>query len=106
MASRPILRPPNYDLPFFIAVDASDAAAGAVLFQTADGIEHPTCLLSRKLRQSELNYWTVENEALALITAIRAFSVYYGSQLVNVYTDHRPLEYINQMKTHIAKLSR
>src|SRR6218665_445276 len=71
--------------------------------QTVDGIKHPTCF--RKLRQSELNYSTVEKEALMLITAVRVFSVYYGSQLVTVYTDHRPLEYIHKMKTHNAKLS-
>src|SRR6218665_165680 len=105
LASRPILRPPNYDLPFSIAVDASDAAVSAVLFQTVNGIEHLTCFLSRKLKQSELNYSTIEKEVLALITAVRVFSVYYGSQLVTVYTDHRPLEYINRMKSHNAKLS-
>lgn len=36
-----------------MVVDASDAALGVVLFQVVDGIEHPTCYLSRKLMQSE-----------------------------------------------------
>ena len=66
---------PNYDLPTSIAVDAADAAVGALLFQTVDGIEHQTCFLSRKLRQSALNYSTIEKEALALITTVCAFSV-------------------------------
>lgn len=89
-----------------MAVDASDAAVGAVLFQTIDGIEHSTCFLSRKLRQFELNYLTVEEAALALITAVRVIPVYYGYQLVTMYTDHQPLECINKMKSHNAKLSR
>src|SRR6218665_1964779 len=29
LASRPILRPPNYDLPFSVAVDASETCLGA-----------------------------------------------------------------------------
>ena len=32
LVSRPILRPPNYDLPFVMAVDSSDVAIGACLF--------------------------------------------------------------------------
>src|SRR6218665_204004 len=30
LASRPILRPPSYDLPFSVAVDASETCLGAV----------------------------------------------------------------------------
>ena len=45
LASTPILRPPNYDLPFCMAVDASDVAIGACLFQTIEGVEHPICYL-------------------------------------------------------------
>ena len=85
-----------------MAVDASDA----VLFQTVEGIEYPTCFLSRKLRQSEMNYSTVEKEALALITTVRAFSVYFGPQLVTIYTDHRPLELIQKKKSHNSELFR
>ena len=106
LATRPILRPPDYDLPFSLAVDASDTCVGAVLFQVVDGTEHPICFLSRKLRPSELNYATVEKEALALITAVRAFSIYFGAQMVTVYTDHSPLQYLQTMRNHNAKLTR
>ena len=64
LASRPILRPPNYNLPFCMAVDASDMAVGACLFQVIDGFEHPICYLSKKLNKHQLNYSTVEKEAL------------------------------------------
>ena len=76
MASRPILRPPNYDLPFSVAVDASETCLGAVLFQVVDSVEHPISYLSGKLRDPERNYGTVEKEALALVTSVRAFSPY------------------------------
>lgn len=47
-----------------MAVAASDNRLGAVLFQVIDGLEHPICYLSRELRSSELNYATIEKEAL------------------------------------------
>jgi len=59
-ASRPILRPPNYDLPFLMSVDASDVIVGACLFQIVDGLEHPVCYLSKKLIKHQQNYYTVE----------------------------------------------
>src|SRR6218665_1733802 len=59
LVSRPILRPPNYDLPFSVAVDASETCLGAVLLQVVDGVEHSICYLSRKLRAAERNYSTI-----------------------------------------------
>lgn len=80
--------PPNYDLQFSMAVDSSDAALCAVLFQTVNGIEHPTCFLSRKLRQSELNYSTSRKKLSRSSpqSVQTAFYMCYGSQLVTVYT--------------------
>jgi len=43
LATRPILRPPDYSRPFCIAVDASEIAIGASLFQVVDSVEHPVC---------------------------------------------------------------
>ena len=106
LASRPILRPPNYDLPFCMAVDASDMAVGACLFQVLDGIEHPICYLSKKLNKHQLNYSTVEKEAFGLLLATRAFSVYFGSAPVTVYTDHSPLQFLQRMSNHNQKLLR
>ena len=106
LASRPILRPPNYDLPFCMAVDASDMAVGACLFQVVDGIEHPICYLSKKLNKHQLHYSTVEKEAFGLLLAIRALSVYFGSAAVTVYTDHSPLQFLQRMSNHNQKLLR
>ena len=47
LASHPILRPPDYSMPFCIAVDASDVAIGACLFQIVNGIEHPIAYYSK-----------------------------------------------------------
>jgi len=41
---------------------------------------------------------------LALLTAVRIFSVYFGSSVVTVYTDHSPLQFLECMAPHNAKL--
>ena len=82
LATQPILRPPDYTLPFCLAVDASDFAIGATLFQVIDNIEHPICYYSKKLDAHQKNYSTVEKEALALIHGVRTFSVYFCTSTV------------------------
>lgn len=96
----PVLVAPHYDRPFKLAVDASDAGAGAVLLQVgSDGIEHPVCYFSKKFQKHQKSYSTIEKEALALILALQHFEVYIGSssQPVTVYTDHNPLVLINEV---------
>jgi len=103
LATRPILRTPNYELPFYIAVDTSSIAIGAYLFQIADGLEHPVYYLSKKLKKHQMHYSTVEKEAYSLLIATRAFSVYFGSSPIVVYTDHGPLQFLNRMSNHNKK---
>ena len=95
LASRPILRPPDFSIPFLIEVDAFDVAIGANLFQVVDNVEHPVCYYSKRLNvhQHQQRYSTVEKEALALLLATRNFSVYFGAHPVTVYTTHSPLQF-------------
>ena len=104
LASRPVLVPPDYNKPFIVAVDASDVAIGATLLQEHEGLEHPICFLSHKLNRHQQKYSTVEKEAL--VTAVRAASVYFGSSVVKVYADHSPLQFLNTMAPHNAKFLR
>lgn len=106
LASKPILRPPDFDLPFAVAVDASNVAIGAYLFQTINDIEHPICFYSKRLNVHQQNYATVEKEAFALLSAVRIFNVYFGSHPVTVYTDHSPLQFLRNMSNHNQKLLR
>jgi len=77
LASQSILKPPNYDLSFQITVDASDVAIKACLLQTVDGIEHPICYLSKKLKKHQRKYSTEEKKAFGLLFATRACSVFW-----------------------------
>jgi len=106
LASRPILRPPDFDQPFKLAVDASNVAIGANLFQVVDNIEHPVCYYSKRLNIHQQRYSTVEKEALGLVLAVRVFSPYFGAQPVTVYTDHSPLQFIQRMSNYNQKLLR
>lgn len=86
--------------PIKLAVDASNAGAGAVLLQDGDdGVEHPVSYFPKKFNQHQRVYLTIEKEALALILALKHFEVYVGSAAapVIVYTDHNPCVFIHQM---------
>jgi len=106
LVTQPILRHQDFSKPFSLAVDASDVAIGAVLFQVVDGIEHPLCCFSKKLDCHQKRYSIVEKEALGLILSVRAFSVYFGSAPVRVFTDNSPLQFLQRMSTHNQKFLR
>jgi hypothetical protein len=106
LASQPILKTPDFSKPFALAVDASEKAVGAFLFQDFDGVEHPICYFSKSLNNHQRRYATIEKEALALILGVRAFSVYFGSSPVDVYTDHSPLQFLQRMSSVNQKLLR
>ena len=68
LKSSSVLQAPDFYSQFELAVDASDDAAGAVLFQEGnDGIDHPICYFSKKFDKNQRNYSTVAKECLALI---------------------------------------
>ncbi len=57
-----------YIQPFKLEVDASACGSGAVLMQEDDQtIDHPVCYFSKKFNKHQLNYSTIEKEALALL---------------------------------------
>ena len=62
------------------------------------GIDHPVCYFSRKFTCHQLNYSTIEKEALALVLAHQHFEVYIGSnsEKLVVFTDHNTLVFLNQ----------
>ena len=108
LMSNPILKAPDFDKPFKLAVDASDVGAGAVLLQEQNGVDHPVCYFSRKFDNHQQNYSTIEKEALALLLALQHFDVYLCSSpfVINVYTDHNPLVFVNKMKNKNQRLLR
>jgi hypothetical protein len=71
-----------------------------------DGVEHPICYYSKRLNVHQQRYSTVEKEAMALITAVRVLSVYFGTTPITVFTDHSPLQFLQRMANCNQKLLR
>ena len=109
LISVPVLKAPNFNCRFKLAVDASDIGAGSVLLQEDEnGVDHPVCYFSKKFNVSQMNYSTIEKECLSLILAVQHFEVYLTSSSlpIVVYSDHNPLTFINKMKNNNQRLMR
>ena len=63
----PIVRAPNWQLPFEVMCDASDLAIGAVLGQREDGRPHVVYYASETLNEVQRNSTTTEKELLAVV---------------------------------------
>ena len=74
--------------------DASQYGIGAVLVQVVDGIEQTVAFMSRTLNKTQLNYSTVEREALAIAEAFKKFEYLLRSVHFKLYTDHKNLCHI------------
>lgn len=86
----PVLRLPNFALPFIIECDASSAGVGAILLQN----EHPVAYYSKGFSFSNRYKSTYERELLALVLAIQKWRHYlFGTKFV-VRTDHGSLKYL------------
>ncbi len=109
MCSSPVLAAPDFTKPFKLEVDASGTGAGAVRLQEDDyGIDHPICFYSQKFNRHQLNYCTIEKEALSLLLALQQFKVYIGfsSQPVEVFTDHNSLVFLHRICNKNQRLMR
>lgn len=88
LTTAPVLAIPQFGQPYVIYTDASDFAVGAVLLQDqGDGLR-PCAYYSRKLRPAEKNYSVGDKELLAIIDALREYSVYVQGVPTKLYTDH------------------
>eukprot|EP00978_Attheya_sp_CCMP212_P025611 scaffold82652_cov55-Attheya_sp.AAC.1 len=85
MAKDYLLSYPDPNIPYDIKTDASDYQMGAVIKQNG----RPVAYFSRKLRDAQLNYTTIEKETLSILECLREFhSMLYGT-CITIYTDHK-----------------
>ena len=69
----PIIRPPNWNLPFEVICNASDYEIGVVLGHQVNKLSHVICYASKTLNDAQLNYSTTEKELLAVIFTFDKF---------------------------------
>ena len=109
LSNFPILRAPDFERPFSLAVDASKVGVGAVLLQPDDlDVEHPVSYFSKKFNKAQQNYSVIEQELLAIILALQHFGVYvppFGPR-ITIYSDHHPLQFFNKFKYKNQRLTR
>ncbi|XP_068241429.1 uncharacterized protein [Palaemon carinicauda] len=85
--------------PFVLRTDASSVGLGAVLLQYDEETAYPVAYASRKLLPREQRYSTIERECLAIFWAVRKFHYYlYGKEFF-IETDHKPLTYMETLKS-------
>ncbi|KAM1230451.1 hypothetical protein ACFX11_040756 [Malus domestica] len=106
LTSAPIIRPPDWSIPFELMCDASDYVLGAVLGQRKDKQPHVIYYASRTLNDAQLNYSTTEKELLAVVFALEKFRSYLLGTKVIIYTDHAALKYLLTKKEAKPRLIR
>jgi len=92
-----VLMSPQDSEPFQVEADSSDFATGVVLSQqsTADGKWHSIAFYSKSLSSVEWNYEIHDKEMLAIIRALEEWRHFLeeATHLVEIWTDHKNLEY-------------
>ena len=73
LTTAPIVRAPDWHLPFEVMCDASVLAVGAVLGQRVEGKPYVVYYESKTLNESQRNYTTTEKELLAVVYALDKF---------------------------------
>jgi hypothetical protein len=94
LSSAPVLRGPNWNLPFHISTDASDSTIGVVLGQKENLLTYVIYFISKNLAPVELNYTVTEKEFLAVVYAINKFRHYITGYEVFIHTDHSTIRYL------------
>ena len=106
LTTAPIVRAPNWKLPFEVMCDASDLAIGAVLGQREDGKPYVVYYASKTLNEAQRNYTTTKKELLAVVYALDKFCAYLvGSDFI-IFTDHSTLKYLLTNQDSKARLIR
>ncbi|RVW23034.1 Retrovirus-related Pol polyprotein from transposon 17.6 [Vitis vinifera] len=106
LTSAPIVRAPNWELPFEVMCDSSDYAIGAVLGQREDGKPYVIYYASKSLNDAQKNYTTTEKELLAVVYALDKFRAYLIGSSIVVFTDHSALKYLLTKQDAKARLIR
>jgi hypothetical protein len=94
------------ELPVILETDASDGVIAGVLSQThSDGKNYPVAFYSHVLTGSELNWEIHDKELFAIVYAFTKWRAELASTRIpiQVYSDHRALEYFMTTKVLNAR---
>ncbi|MDM1593466.1 RNase H-like domain-containing protein, partial [Escherichia coli] len=94
LVTYPVLKLPDFSLPFEVVTDASGFALGGALMQEG----HAVAYESRKLRTHEKNYAVHDLELLSVVYALKLWRHYLLGQRFTLMTDHQSLKWIFTQK--------
>ena len=94
LTSAPVLTLPEGTEGYVVYCDASGIGLGCVLMQRGKVIAYA----SRQLKKHEKNYPTHDLELAAVIYALKIWRHYLYGVHVDIYTDHKSLQYIFKQK--------
>jgi hypothetical protein len=109
VASAPILKPidGSSDEPLFLICDASVHGIGAMYGQGPDWQRcRPAGFMSRKFSNAQSSYMTMEQEALAILEALKTWEDKFMGRKFTVITDHEALKYLMTKKSLSRRESR
>ena len=92
--------------PLELHVDASGYGAGACLAQWQNGQHKVIAYASMSFSPTQQKYSTTDREITALRWGVKTFRAFlYGVHFI-IYTDHRPILYLHNMKMVESRLAR
>jgi len=108
LTNPPLLKHFNPSLKIVIWTDASKIGIAGTLLQRSSDDEylHPVSYISRRLNQCEEKYSAIELELLAIVYVMEQFRTYTYGQHVEIWTDHAPLRYLDNIKTFSVRIQR
>ena len=95
LTTTPVLKLPDFERPFVVTTDASDAAVGAILEQDYGNGLQPMAFANRKLNDAEMRYNAYERELLGIVCALAQWKHYCrGPHVVIIQMDHALLRHL------------
>ena len=104
LTTAPVVRAPNWQLPFEVMCDASDLAIRAVLGQREGGKPYVVYYASKTLNEAQRNYTTTKKELLAVVYALDNFRAYLVGSDIIIFMDHSALKYLVTKQNAKARL--
>ena len=104
LAAEPTTCLPDLNHLFIVASDASNLATGAVLLQEVDGQRRIVDFMSRTFNETEKRYSSIEQEATAILWALKKWEHLLIGRRFKIETDHRPLQWLKNKIDLLSKL--
>ena len=106
LTTTPIVRAPDWHLPFKVMCDASNLAIGAILGQRVEGKPYVVYYARKTLNEAQRNYTTIKKELLAVVYALDKFRSYLIGLDIVIFTDHSSYKYLLTKHNSKARLIR